>query len=112
MRLFFAVTLPDDIIERVSAVQQELRAIAGDEGIRWTRPEQFHYTLKFLGEQPAPRARKAIEAALAAREGQPAMEISLGGVGAFPNPQRPGVLWVGAKEGAEKLTDFAARLDG
>ena len=40
------------------------------------------------------------------------MEIALGGVGAFPNPQRPGVLWVGATEGAEKLTDFAARLDG
>ena len=112
MRLFFAVTLIPEIVERVSAVQQELRTVAGDQGIRWTRPEQFHYTLKFLGEQSPPRTRKAVEGALAAREGQPTFDISLGGVGAFPNAQRPSVLWVGATEGADQLTGLAARLDG
>src|SRR5436309_14011058 len=103
MRLFFAVTLPDEIIASISKVQQDLRKAMGDEGVKWTRPEQFHYTLRFLGEQPAPKAHIAIEAAQAVAADCKEFEFSLGGIGAFPNIQRPGMLWVGATAGVEPL---------
>jgi len=111
MRLFFAIPLPDEVIARISAVQEQLRAAIGEDGVRWTRPDQFHYTLKFLGEQPVARAEKAVEVAYAVRSEQTPFELTLGGVGAFPNHQRPGTLWLGATAGAEALTDLAARLD-
>jgi 2'-5' RNA ligase len=111
MRLFFAVTLPDELIEKISEAQARLRAAVGDEGVRWTRPDQFHYTLKFLGETPAPRAYKAVDAARAVCEGQQPFAITLGGAGAFPSDQRPSVLWIGATAGAEPLIDLAVRLD-
>jgi RNA 2',3'-cyclic 3'-phosphodiesterase len=111
MRLFFAVTLPEEIIARTAAQQEELRAKAGDEGIKWTRPEQFHYTLKFLGEQPALKAHKAAETAKAVAVGAQPFELTLGGVGAFPNSNRPSVLWLGATSGAELLIDLATRLE-
>ena len=111
MRLFFAVTLPEEIIARAATQQEELRAKAGDNGIKWTRPDQFHYTLKFLGEQPPPKAHKAAETAKAvAGEAQP-FDLTLGGVGAFPNLNRPSVLWLGATMGAEQLIDLATRLE-
>lgn len=111
MRLFFAVTIPEGIIARVQAVQQELRAVIGDDGVRWTRPEQFHYTLKFLGEQPIKRAYEAIEVAQTLCDEQAPFALILGGIGAFPNNERPSVLWLGAHAGGDTLVDLAERLD-
>ncbi|HSI33084.1 MAG: RNA 2',3'-cyclic phosphodiesterase [Phycisphaerae bacterium] len=51
MRLFTALTFPPPIIARLEAIQQTLRArpaLATD--LSWTRPENLHVTLKFLGE--------------------------------------------------------------
>ncbi len=111
MRLFFAVPIPEEIVARVAEAQAELRAAVGDDGVRWTRPEQFHYTLRFLGEQPPPRAAKALQTALTAREKQEPFTVALGGVGAFPNDRRPGTLWVGASVGVERLVALASTLD-
>jgi 2'-5' RNA ligase len=111
MRLFFAVTIPDELVQRTLEAQQALRKLVGDEGVRWTKPEQFHYTLKFLGEQNAARAEKAVESASAIREAHCQFTLALGGLGAFPNSQRPSTLWLGATEGADALTNLAADLD-
>ncbi|MCC6729162.1 MAG: RNA 2',3'-cyclic phosphodiesterase [Chthonomonadales bacterium] len=112
MRLFFAVLLPEALIERVVEAQRGLRALVGDDGVRWTRTDQFHYTLKFLGEQPTPRAYQAVEAASAVCAARLPFRLALGGVGAFPGAERPSVLWLGATEGAEELVDLARALDG
>lgn len=111
MRLFFAVTLPEEIIAQIGAVQAELRAVIGEDGVRWTRPDQFHYTLKFLGEQSLSRAERAVATAQAVREASAPFALTLGGVGAFPNSQRPSTLWLGVIVGTEALSDLAARLD-
>jgi 2'-5' RNA ligase len=111
MRLFFAVTLPEELIARVADIQQELRKSIQNEGVRWTRPEQFHYTVKFLGEQSEARVHKAIECANSLRDAWQPFELRLGGVGAFPNVKRPSVLWVGAITGGDVLTEIGATLD-
>lgn len=111
MRLFFAITIPHDLIRRLADVQDELRAQMPDPGIRWTRPDQFHYTLKFLGEQPVQRAYRAVEAAQAIAKDRKPFTLTLGGVGAFPNAQRPNVLWIGATQGHDELVSLARDLD-
>jgi 2'-5' RNA ligase len=111
MRFFFAVTLSKEIIARVTDVQQNLRKAIGDVGVKWTRPEQFHYTLRFLGEQPAPKAHIAVEAAQAVAADCKEFDFSLGGIGAFPNSQRPTILWIGASAGVEELTSLANTLE-
>ena len=45
MRLFVAVWPPVDVVERLS----ELPRPAVD-GVRWTTPDQWHVTIRFLGE--------------------------------------------------------------
>ena len=74
-----------------------------------TRPEQFHYTLKFLGEQPPARADKAIAAADSIRENVEQFEISLGSIGAFPNTNRPGTIWLGTNSGGDALAEVRAQ---
>lgn len=48
MRLFTAIELDDAVREHVAEVVDALGAIGG--GVRWTRPENLHITLKFIGE--------------------------------------------------------------
>jgi 2'-5' RNA ligase len=111
MRLFFAVTLPEAALERVSEAQASLRGRIGEDGVRWTRRDQFHYTLKFLGELQPKRAYEAVEAAQEAAGALGSFELALGGIGAFPNAERPSVLWLGATEGSDSMRALASALD-
>ncbi len=52
MRLFIAITFDEDMIDSLSAMQDELMT-CGVEG-RYTRPENMHMTLAFIGEYDDP----------------------------------------------------------
>ena len=73
-------------------------------------PSPTHLTLRFLGEV-APERLEAVGAAIEAsvRESRP-YDLVLEGVGAFPSPERPRVVWVGATAGAPETIEIAARL--
>jgi RNA 2',3'-cyclic 3'-phosphodiesterase len=111
MRLFFAIAFPADTVRRIEQVQRALRERVGDDGVRWTGPDQYHYTLKFLGEQSLSRAQTAVELATAIAEEFEPFALTLSGVGAFPNTDRPSILWLGASGGADRVATLASRLD-
>jgi len=111
MRLFFAVLLSEEVREVVAREQERLRAAAGDNGIRWVAPEQFHYTLKFLGETPPEKVPAITEAARSIAGQHAPLLLTLAGLGAFPNARRPQVLWVGAADGLPLLTRLAESLE-
>ncbi len=70
-----------------------------------------HVTLKFLG-WAAEDALAAIEHACeVAAASHGVSELRLGDSGAFPNPRRMRVLWVGLDDPAELLTRVAHDLD-
>jgi 2'-5' RNA ligase len=73
--------------------------------LRWSRPEQWHLTVKFFGAIPelAPVAAFVTDA-VRARE---PFTLSLGGGGAFPNARRASVLWLGTRQGSEALAALA-----
>jgi RNA 2',3'-cyclic 3'-phosphodiesterase len=111
LRLFFAVHVPDDVLDTVGRVADDLRAKIGDDGMRWTRRDQWHYTLKFLGDVDEQAIHRVIEAAVGTVDGQKPFDMTLGGIGAFPNDARPGSLWLGATAGVGPLTDLELRLE-
>lgn len=92
-RAFVAVPVPPEAA--LAALAEELRATPADLGV--TDPAKHHLTLSFLGEVPD-EATPALAAALdAACAGETAFTLQLHGVGAFPHPQRPRVVWAGAR---------------
>ncbi len=106
MRLFFSLPLPDEVKERLRPALEQARKAGGD-GVGFTRNEQLHFTLAFLGEQPG--AEEALAAGTSVSE-VPEFELALGGAGAFPNTARPRVLWLGVTAGAAELIAAAERL--
>ena len=87
MRLFVALDLPH-------AVRQRLADLAvGLGGARWVSPENYHITLRFIGETPNHKAEE-IDLALAALRGK-SFALTLAGVGTFEKGGRVAALWVG-----------------
>ena len=69
MRIFVGVFPPAPVQERAAAVIEKLRA-PGD-GVSWTRTDNLHFTIRFLGdlgETGADRAREAVRRGVAAPE--------------------------------------------
>ena len=94
IRAFLAVELPDEVLAVAGELANALAAV-GLQGVRPVRPEGIHLTLKFLGEIDTDSGGLISDAVLrvAARHGDAILE--LGEVGAFPNYNRPRILWVG-----------------
>lgn len=87
-RLFVAVDLPESIKEKLLELQQRVFPAA-----RWSRQQQMHLTLHFIGAVPDDTL-PPIQAALAQIKQAP-FEIKLRGVGVFPHQERARVLWAG-----------------
>ena len=88
MRLFVALDLPADLRVRLSAL-----ATRGIPGTRWVEPENYHLTLRFIGETPAWRAEE-IDFALADLRAR-TFPLTLAGLGTFNKGDRATSLWVG-----------------
>lgn len=110
MRLFFAVGLEPAATHAVSALQRSLQKQASDSGLRWERPDHLHYTLHFLGEVDDKRVTELKTVGESAVAGIKPFPLELSGIGAFPTPRNPKVLWVGAAEGTLPLTSLATSL--
>jgi len=98
-RLFTALELPAPLQARLAALQTAFSAQLPPRAVRWVKPDGIHLTLKFYGDVRAERvpefwdglARAADRAGAAAAS----IPLTLRGLGVFPSPSRPQVLWVG-----------------
>lgn len=79
--------------------------------LRWVPPDNLHFTLKFLGEITSPQLAGVAAAAKDVAARAQGFRIALAGLGAFPSPRRPQVVWVGVTEGADRLIALAADLE-
>ena len=102
-RLFIAVTIPEEVKTKIEEAQGKMRRALPERAVRWTRREQFHLTLKFLGDVDAARVEALGEAIRAACQGFGALHLRAERVGFFPDLRYPRVVWVGVKDQAEQL---------
>ena len=84
IRLFVALALP-------AAIKAQLALLSGGiPGAKWVPPENYHLTLRFIGEVESWRAEE-VDEALANIRARP-FELSLRGVGLFEKAGRIGSL--------------------
>ena len=102
VRCFIAIELPQEAKRPVAQLQDRLRQ-GGVSGIRWADPEGVHLTLKFLGRVDTRRLPEIAEAMARAARENISFSLELSGIGVFPNPSRPRVVWVGLRGDTERL---------
>lgn len=96
IRAFIAIDLCAPIQEKIAAITNQLQKTCGP-AVHWVPAKNIHLTLKFLGDVSPTNLDllKKIIASESAR--QKTFELTISGLGAFPSPSRPRVIWVGVQ---------------
>ncbi len=102
-RLFIAVPLTEQAREKIAAALPPLPG-------RRVPPQNWHFTLRFLGDtEPARRDQLAV-ILRRARLGR-SFSIRFDGLGAFPRAKRARIIWLGVTDGARELASLAEAVE-
>ena len=82
----------------------------GRGSVRWVTTQQAHLTLAFLGDVPREVLPEVLARVEEVAAGTRPFELDYRGVGAFPGPARPRVLWAGVGAGRDEVTAVAAEV--
>ena len=120
IRAFVAVAISQEARRTLAEAVESLQS-RGVVGVRWVRPSAIHLTLKFLGEIDGLSAcvhaqagslggdiMDALQRAAAARS---PFRLSLSGLGAFPRPESPRVIWAGLGGDLDELGSLQRDVD-
>jgi 2'-5' RNA ligase len=110
-RVFCAIALPRELRARVDQRISRLRELVPDAQASWSREQNIHLTLKFLGEIPIARIEEVSSATARATESLSPFEICIEQSGAFPERGTPRVLWLGVRDDSGWLAEMQARLE-
>jgi len=77
---------------------------------RMAPSENWHLTLRFIGRMEEVAYERLLAELDQADLGGP-FRVHLRGLGAFPNPRRAAVLWVGVDQGGAELTSLAGQVE-
>ncbi|PTN32743.1 RNA 2',3'-cyclic phosphodiesterase [Desulfonatronum sp. SC1] len=113
MRCFIGLPLPEDYQRLLAGIIQEWKTSLGSR-VSWTKPGNWHLTLKFLGEIQEERVKPLLEAlgeGLSEEKPCPAFALQGHDAGFFPDPRRPRVVWVGLGKGVEQARELAVWVE-
>jgi 2'-5' RNA ligase len=112
IRTFIAIELDESIKNELTKLQERLKDKAPRGSVRWVKPKGIHLTLKFLGDVPADQIEEITKALQKGCQGVAPFSLSCGGLGCFPNLNRPRVMWVGIQEETGTLAQLKKSIEG
>ena len=108
VRSFLALEIPDRVRARIIERGEGLRRKFPP--ARWTRPEGWHLTLKFLGEVERRLIEDLATELRSCLRGAGTVTVRFDRTGFFPSPKRPRVAWIGgATTGAQDVVNAVER---
>lgn len=106
MRIFTAVEIPE---KAKLSIYNLIKNIKTEANIKWVKKDNFHITLKFLGEVKSLSSLKNILKE-SVNDFEP-FNISLSGLEAFPSKSRVKVLWIGLDKGENELKNIYKNIE-
>jgi RNA 2',3'-cyclic 3'-phosphodiesterase len=108
IRAFIAFEIPKPIKRAMGLMTDDLRC----QGLRlkWVHPDNIHLTLRFMGNVPTRRVESLGLAMRRSTVHCEPLRIGAKGVGLFPGPRHPKVLWVGVCGDTQRLRDLEKQL--
>lgn len=95
MRVFFAIPLSDPLRESIYSESGLIKKSLLHDPIKWVPKNNLHITLKFLGDVTPTICEKYCDHLSEVIEKSTAYELTLSGIGVFPNLTKPRIVWVG-----------------
>lgn len=108
LRLFIAIELDENLKEKIGIVKERLEKILPQ--IRWTKPDTWHLTIKFLGETKKNKVDEIIKLCKNIMDKHSPFTIILKDISAFPNLRMPRVVFIDT-EIPEELEKIYEKLE-
>lgn len=109
IRAFLAIETPIDIQINLKNIIARLN-LPANHSVRWVKADNIHLTLKFYGETPKEKIELLVTKMQQELKDYLPMQLTVSGIGAFPNLSRPRVFWCGIQAGNE-LVEIQKRID-
>jgi 2'-5' RNA ligase len=109
IRSFIALDIGKDVRANLDKLQARLKSCPAE--VKWVRAGAIHCTLRFLGSISPDKIGLAHQAMIEACSGQTSFLVEVRGLGMFPNPRRPRVIWAGLEGGKEQLAGLFQALE-
>jgi 2'-5' RNA ligase len=110
VRVFIAVEIENpEVLNKLVSIKKEIESCGG-KGVKPVEDENIHLTIRFIGEVPEsylPRIRECMDMVRHVKH----FTMTIAGIGAFPNPARPRVIWAGVVNGIKELKEIRAIAD-
>jgi 2'-5' RNA ligase len=106
MRLFIGLSIPQDVLD---AMDRAVAPLQSRFAVNWSPVANFHVTTKFIGSWPDERLAE-LTAMLRDIPMPAPIEVSIGGLGFYPDARKPKVFYAGVVSNCA-LTDLAHATD-
>ncbi len=110
VRSFIAIDLPAGVRAELTSLEEKLKA-RRHPFVKWVDPESMHLTLKFLGNVAADSMPQIVGAVSGVAPMHSPFKLQVADTGAFPNWQRPQVVWVGVGGELDRLNSLQKGLE-
>ncbi|OGC43138.1 2'-5' RNA ligase [candidate division WOR-3 bacterium RBG_13_43_14] len=80
--------------------------------VKWVKPQNMHITTKFLGDIDESMLAKVQNIARGICHDIARFDLRLSGLGCFPRPSNPRIVWVGIDQGGPELSALVSVLEG
>lgn len=111
LRCFVAIQLPAQVRAALCEVQADLRPLFHGCSISWTRAENLHLTLRFLGDVPVARLDDLKSSLRASLTGFGKPDLLCERLGCFPDGRFPRVVWAAVRDAKERLPELHRQVD-
>jgi len=101
MRVFAALPLPDQAVEKLGKLAEELKRHNPD--LKVVKPQGMHITMVFFGELNQEQVLEVMRVMDAPELKMASIQAVMGGVGQFPPKGQPRVIYCPIKKGAPEI---------
>lgn len=110
-RAFISFNVDDSVIEDVLCVQDDLKTFYLEDKISWIKPENFHMTLRFLGEITEETIEIVKENLSNIQLYFNMIEYFTQDIGYFPDVKSPSAIFISLKETKNYTDIFLSKLN-
>lgn len=111
VRAFVAIYPDAEVICRLEAAQKQLSIHIAADAVKWTKPEQIHLTLQFLGHVRRDLLGGFANALKQVASDRKCFRLRADSVGCFPSDKHPKIIWAGLAGELEPLRVLKEELD-
>jgi 2'-5' RNA ligase len=111
LRTFVAIAVPEEVRTQLLAAQHDLLTVLPRQAAAWSKPDNMHLTLRFLGNVAAARVLELTNKLRPALTGFGALELICERLGCFPDLRFPRVVWAWVHDEAERLPQLQLQID-